>query len=368
MRKTAQLILINLAIFCCLLLVMELSVRLVVDSYSDHKTFRLTRPAPYLGAPYFSEEFINESFVQPGGWSTPPGTSLLFPNDFKGRFFTVENGIRRTTDTPGQASKNLFLFGGSTVYNSEVPDSYTIASYLQRKLASTGINDYRVLNYGVTSVSTNQQLERLKTTKLAPGDIVVFLDGVNDVVQGVLYGNAGDTIHGSDKARPAWQKTLSRLAKHSVLVRQLLSRMNANYKITNLNGRVTETVSRYRRNIEAAVQITRQQGAQFQHFLQPNLFSLATRRDYEDRLLKLGLIAAQTEEAFLATYPHFSEIVRQRSRQNHAEHDLTSIFDGLQRPVYLDFCHINHIGNETIADHIYSGLAAAKVFQHLNNN
>jgi hypothetical protein len=169
-RKTAQLILINLAIFCCLLLVMELSVRLVVDSYSDHKTFRLTRPAPYLGAPYFSEEFINESFVQPGGWSTPPGTSLLFPNDFKGRFFTVENGIRRTTDTPGQASKNLFLFGGSTVYNSEVPDSYTIASYLQRKLASTGINDYRVLNYGVTSVSTNQQLER--SQRCRPGSSV----------------------------------------------------------------------------------------------------------------------------------------------------------------------------------------------------
>lgn len=356
MRKAAQLILTNTVIFLVLLLIAELVARLFVVSYSDHKEFRLTQPAPYKNAPYFSKDFIEESFAQPGGWITKPGTNLIFPKDFSGRFFTVKNGVRRTTDTPPQANRTIYLFGGSTAYSSEVPDGYTIASHLQRLLVKNNQNIYRVVNLGVTSVSTNQQLERLYTTKLTRGDIVIFYDGINDVVQGVLYGNAGNTIFGNDKSRPAWQKLLSKLSENSVLARYFLTRMNANYRIANLDKRVADTLARYSRNLGTAQRTSETQGARFLHFLQPTLYSLSPLGDYEKHLLSVGIIPTQTKQAFVAAYPSFARLVKERAAQGNADFDLTGIFDKLNEPIYLDFCHINHVGNETVARHIYTGL------------
>ena len=215
-------------------LLIEAGFRMAIEGYSDDREFRATQPPPYRGAPFFSAEFIDESFRQPGGWRALPGTNAILPNDFKGKYFTVENGLRRTDRRPTRRDGHDLLFGGSTIYNSEVPDDHTVASYLQRKLIEAGFGRHRVVNFGVTSVSTNQQVERLgATTNRESGDIVVFYDGVNDVLQGVLYGNAGDTIYGNDRSRSFGQRLVYRLSKRSVAARYLLTSANANYKIAN---------------------------------------------------------------------------------------------------------------------------------------
>lgn len=356
LRKILFLVFINILVLAGFLLALELGTRLLVETHSDNRSFRLTRPAPYRDAPYFSREFIEEAFTQPGGWETPPGTNLLLPNDYNGKYFHVEDGIRRTTDTPPGADRAIFLFGGSTMYNSEVPDAYTIASYLQRKLVAGGYVSYRVVNLGVTSVNTIQQLERLRLTDISNGDIVIFYDGVNEVIQGVLYGNAGDTIVNRDRNRPLWQKILYKIANHSVLARHTLDRIIKNYTIDNLDVRIQQTVSRYRKNIDEAEQFASARGARFLHFLQPNLFTLARPGEYENSLQKLEIIPVQAEKAFRSTYPFLVDIVEERSRQGHAEFNLTGVFDKLEKPVYLDFCHVNHVANEAIADAIFSGL------------
>jgi hypothetical protein len=272
-----KIVLINLLVLIGGALLIEAGFRTVVDGYSDDREFRATQPPPYRSAPFFSAEFIDEAFRQPGGWRPLPGTNAILPNDFRGKYFTVENGIRRTTGVPAGASATLYLFGGSTIYNSEVPDEHTVASYLQRGLLERGFGRYRVVNFGVTSVSTNQQLERLAMTTVAPGDTVVFYDGVNDVLQGVLYGNAGETIFGNDRSRSFGQRLLYRLSKNSVAARYWLVRGNANYQIADLEGRVARTTERYRANPEDAERRVRAQGAAFIHFLQPTLYSLAQR-------------------------------------------------------------------------------------------
>lgn len=355
-RKLSLLGFINALVVLVLLLLLELGFRLIYQAHNDPLSFRLTQPAPYQNATYFSEEFIVESFKQPGGWVSPPGTNLLLPNDFKGKYFTVENGVRRTTDTPRSATRNIYLFGGSTVYSSEVPDNYTIASYLQRKLVENGFNDYRVINLGVTSAATIQQLERLKITKLTKNDLVIFYDGVNDVVQGVLYGKAGGTIVGSDKARPIWQRLLAKMNNHSVAARYLLKNLADNYKINNLDARVKGTVYHYRNNIDAAEKITSKQGASFLHFLQPTLSSLSPQNVNENYLLNIGIVLPQADGAFRATYPHLEELIRDRARRGFFEFSLTTAFDNLNSAVYLDFAHINHVGNERVAKSIFTSL------------
>ena len=359
--KWLKVALINVLVLIAGALVVEAGFRSVIGGYGDDREFRATQPPPYRAAPFFSAEFIDEAFRQPGGWRPLPGTNAILPNDFSGKYFTVENGIRRTTDVPADASITIYLFGGSTLYNSEVPDEHTVASYLQRKLLAAGFARYRVVNLGVTSVSTNQQVERLEVTAIAAGDAVVFYDGVNDVLQGVLYGNAGDTIYGNDRSRSFGQRLLYRLSKRSVAARYLLTRASANYRIANLEARVASTAERFRANIAEAERIARDKGASFSHFLQPTLYSLARRGAYEEELLTFGFVPVQAEEAFVAAYPHLEEIVAARARHGAADFDLTAAFDGLDDPVYLDGWHINHRGNEVVAELIFSGLATAEL-------
>jgi hypothetical protein len=360
-RTSLKVVAINLLVLVGGLALVEAGFRFGLEGYSDDRTFRATQPPPYRDAPFFSAEFIDESFRQPGGWRPLPGTNAILPNDFKGEYFTVENGIRRTTDVPPGATVAIYLFGGSTLYNSEVPDDHTVASYLQRQLGEGGFGRYRVVNFGVTSVSTRQQVERLGATTIASGDIVVFYDGVNDVLQGVLYGNAGDTIYGNDRSRSFGQRALYRLSKRSVAARYLLARANANYRITNLDARVAWTAERFRANLDEAEQLVRAKGASFSHFLQPTLYSLARRGDYENELLTFGFVPVQAEEAFAAAYPSLEQIVAARAHHGSADFDLTAVFDGLAEPVYLDGWHINHRGNELVAVHMLNGLIAAKL-------
>ena len=359
LRNSLKVVLINLLVLFGGLLLVEVGFRAAIEGYSDDQEFRATQPPPYRGAPFFSAEFIDESFRQPGGWRPLPGTNAILPNDFKGKYFTVENGIRRTTDVPPGATVTIYLFGGSTLYNSEVPDDHTVASYLQRELVEAGFGGYRVVNFGVTSVSTNQQVERLGAATIAAGDSVVFYDGVNDVLQGVLYGNAGDTIHGNDRSRSFSQRLLYRLSKRSVAARYLLARANANYDIANLGARVAWTADRFRTNLEEAERMARAKGASFSHFLQPTLYSLARRGDYENELLTFGFVPVQAEAAFAAAYPHLEKIVAERARHGSADFDLTAVFDDLEEPVYLDGWHINHRGNHVVAEQILTGLVAA---------
>jgi lysophospholipase L1-like esterase len=351
----------NVLVLAGLLVLVEVGFRFAVEGYSDDLAFRATQPPPYDDAPYFSQEFLAESFKQPGGWRALPGLTAIVPFDFDGHYFNVENGVRRTTDVPPDTTATLYLFGGSTVYGSEVPDAHTIASYLQRRLLHAGFAQYRVVNLGVTSVSTRQQVERLGATPVAAGDIVVFYDGVNDVLQGVLYGNADNTIVGNDRSRPFSHRLLYRLSKKSVAMRYVLRSANANYKVANLKERAALTATRYRANLEDAERFSRERGASFIHFLQPALYSLARRGAYEDELLTFGFVPVQAEEAFRATYPRLAEIVAARARHGSADFVLTAAFDGLAEPVYLDGWHVNHRGNEVVAEHLMAGLLTAKL-------
>ena len=352
----------NVFVFLGALVLVEAGLRFSVEGYSDHRTFRATQPPPYRDAPYFSQEFIDESFRQPGGWRPISGTSTIVPNDFRGTHFTVEQGVRHTTDVPSDATANIYLLGGSTVYGSEVPDAHTIASYLQRGLTHAGFRN-RVVNLGVTSVNTRQQLERLEITALAEGDVVIFYDGVNDVLQGVLYGNAGETIVGNDRSRPLTHKVLHRLSKNSVAARYVLSQLNANYKIADLSSRVASTEARYAANLAAAEQLARGSGAAFVHFLQPNLYSLAKRGEYESRLLTFGFVPVQAEEAFAATYPRLANVSARRARHGFTDVDLTAIFDSVPESVYLDGWHMGHRGNEIVAEHMLAALVRGHLLQ-----
>lgn len=134
-------------------------------------------PRPFVDAPYFGEEFLSET-RSGKGVAIPLGTRLVIPNDQQGKYINVSNGKRRTAFQPIEVKNKVYLFGGSTIFSGEVPDEYTIASRLQQLLNTKFADRFTVENYGSTSVTLAQQLERLRTLQLAPGDVVIFYDGV----------------------------------------------------------------------------------------------------------------------------------------------------------------------------------------------
>lgn len=83
-------------------------------------------------ADYFTPEFLSET----GNLYIAEGESGAYylVVDSAGRFINVVNGLRVTTDQPSHPVRRVLAFGGSTMLSEEVPDRYTIPSFLQRSI------------------------------------------------------------------------------------------------------------------------------------------------------------------------------------------------------------------------------------------
>lgn len=362
-REVFKVILINILVVLVLLLLVEGLFRLMEARTSDqtgsHEQFRLTQPEPYERSSYWSQAFIEESFRQPGGWSTPEGTRIVLPNDFEGRWFNVRESVRVTVDQPVNPTGYVYLFGGSTVYNSEVPDEFTIASQLQARLNQAGI-PLAVVNMGVTSVTSGQQVERLKSgVRLTDKDVVVFYDGVNDVTQGVFYRNPSGWIAGEVASAPLTTRLFRKLAEESAFIRWvdqaiLTESHTESPQMTFTEADIEATSDLYLSSLNAGKNFSDAAGAKFFHFLQPTIASKETLNPYEKELIERGgsIMPAGMLEALRATYPVFQERLLGLPWST----DLTTSFNGLSRSPYLDFVHVTEEANGVIANEIFKQL------------
>jgi lysophospholipase L1-like esterase len=351
---------------------------------------RLTAVA-YQKEPYFSEEFLCESFRQPGGWNTPKGTRLIFPNEFHGKYFNVDvlppvMVIYRRTLNQSSTSSNIkitpkktkiiLMLGGSTMYSSEVPDALTIPSILANILNKHISSDhpyYFIYNAGVTSVNSIQELERLEFELhhgLKP-DLVILYDGINDVVQGVYYGNPQGVMF-SDAMRSRIKELLKKIiplniyhyfrehAKASNL-RELPVHMN-NLAVIRTLAKQTQKV--YRENLLKMKELARENKFRLIVILQPHVF-FEDSHPTADRTAARKLSSLRTpkiEKAFSVTYPLLRKTITDLKSQHFELYDFSQIFVGLQDEVFLDPYHINSRGNYIIA------MALSKIILAANKN
>jgi hypothetical protein len=319
------------------------------------KEFRAHRPEPYKGSNYFSDAFIKESFLQPNGWENPSGTRLIVPNDFRGSWFNTQNGLRATSGQPRSYDYRVLVFGGSTIYSSEVPDALTIPSLLQ-KLFNDGAFSVKVENYGASSVTAAQELERLKKdAHLQPKDIVVFYDGVNDIVQGVFYGRPGGWMAGEVKTAPRSVVIIRKLANYSAFFRFLdRNFLTSPLNIQGLSSLAESSAKLYLDTLLTANDYVTQKKAHFFHFFQPNLFSKDVLNEYEQALIKLGgeLAPIGMPEVFRVSNPIFRATVKGMPFAT----DMTGVLDETPYSPYLDFCHVSEVGNVRVAKAIFDKL------------
>ena len=335
------------------MLVFLISIDLIANLFIErigHKEFRMQQPEPYINAEYFSKDFINETFMQPGGWLLDKTYGGVKPRNFEGKWINVRDNRRVTINKPRNYLRKIYLFGGSTVYNGEVPDTLTIAS----QLASLGANDflYEVVNMGATSIHSNQQFGRLKSEiKLKDGDVVIFYDGVNDVYERIVYENREGYMAGQPKQENFWIKQLRSKSKYSSILHILLSQMINNTKEIS-STLIKNSIEDYIKTLGEVNEYAEAHRAYFYHFLQPTIFTKKNLNEYERMLLAKGppFVTRQSVQAFTSAYP----IIENKLDSIEFSYSLTGAFDNLEESPYLDFCHVTHVGNKIIAENIWN--------------
>lgn len=296
------------------------------------------------------------------GWSRLP---------FQGRTTTINReGDRDHRALPrlGEPVGTVRFFGGSTMWGTGVEDQGTIPALFNEMFPQ-----YEVYNHGETSFNSRQALERLISLFSQGGraDIVIFLDGVNDVDTQCLSPFAPPT-HGreqqmrevmqraSDLDRPT-QEILegayalflhwTALATRAVGWRLLGSGINGESgpstgpRTCATDASKAELVAKVMvNNWEIANLITESRRGVFLGLLQPNAHVGSPN------ILHLqGTLREDLGRNYRATYPVVQELIRERDVP--WMKDISSALDG-EAAVLIDDAHVAKEGNQMLAARI----------------
>ncbi len=158
-------------------------------------TNRSGAPAhPYAGLDWFDEFTQEESRSSALLWRP---YVYFRRRPFEGKFINVDSlGRRRTVQASSTSGVDpVLFFGGSTMFGSPQRDAFTLPSRMAARVAAlrSGQPPVEVINFGETGYIFTQSVIELEM-QLRDGvrpQVVVFYDGINDVVAGVQSGRGG---------------------------------------------------------------------------------------------------------------------------------------------------------------------------------
>lgn len=158
----------------------------------------------------------------------------FWPSPLHSRYINIDSvGFRSTPqpvpDTAGTV--RVLMLGGSTMWGYTARDSFTIPTLTAARLRAHGILNAHVVNsaqaaYNATQEATTLLVERAHGDR---ADIVVLLDGYNDIATGLKFREAGHSYGDEDidqqihlGTRTFWGELFG-LARHSEIVGRLQS-------------------------------------------------------------------------------------------------------------------------------------------------
>lgn len=295
----------------------------VIKSIPPHKS------ASYLTPEFWKEMQFYTNYGSAEKVKTPSGGLVINARNFDGKYISAKDGMRTTTDAPDNPTGRVLLLGGSTVYGFEVPDSLTIASYLQRFLNSRG-SKLQVLNLGVSGVTAINRIEKLKSMgTLEKNDIVVILFGDNDVGWQYYY------LH-----EPFLFKAIRNLGKYSRLLAWVYIELSTQRKIKAGITAAHETVDRLN---QLSLQLN-SINVRHKFVIQPNIYTKKSLNNYESGIVnRFGKDFPQIVSSAYALYDQL---------RKHPFVSATRLMDDTAGSVYLDWSHTNAKGNELLAKFI----------------
>ena len=257
---------------------------------------------------------------------------------------SISDRCRLTCGTPEKFLNRVFLLGGSTIFNAQVPNSKTIASFLQTQLNSVNAK-LKVMNLGISGASSINRLDSVKASEnFDAGDIILLYFGVNDTFLPTQF---REKINSLDLVFVNLNKVIDILRRNFEIFGQLsfltkpMAKVRVSKYITNL---VIPRIFEFNK-------VCAQSNLKFLAILQPSLFS------------NINTDTATVEELnHLPKFvPNFLEMANNlfvMSFRNHGFFvDARHIFKDAIEPVYCDWVHTTEFGNLIISEGIFKEIS-----------
>jgi lysophospholipase L1-like esterase len=290
----------------------------------------------------------------------------------------TEEGTRITSGNPADSKremKNIFFFGGSTMFGLGSADQETIPSVVARKLNTTG-EQFRVTNYGQMAFNSNQELIlliQLLKSEIIP-DLVIFYDGCNDLFSNLseveqtvfnekkIRDNMGNMMRLFDPSMPENKSLLN-----TQLLSQLLEGSSKYVKLFYYPQRLLEKFTQpkletgfmqsklmepripspqriadnYKKNTKVIDALSRSYGFKYLLVWQPLVYEKPSLTAEEKKVVQYN--------AYHPDQLYASVTQKLLSERINNFYDLTSIFDEEKNSIFFDECHISPKANEAVA-------------------
>lgn len=269
--------------------------------------------------------------------------------------------VRRTINPANPACSDhpkieIWVFGGSTVYGTLIPDWATLPSALSEALNSSS-RCVEVRNLGVESYNTNQELilleEQLKAGHVPK--VVVFYDGFNDV--NAAFSPGGTQAHlgyvtTKRRLEGGVGSQIDFIRQHSSIWRFAQELRKASAKeVTDeyskpRQERVALALDNYEQNLRIARKLGELYGFKVCAFWQPMmLYGSKPLAPYENDLFSHEWGPGLPRQGFVPVYLE----AEHRAQNNRQFIFLGHAFDSVAQPVYLDWVHLSPSGNKQVA-------------------
>jgi lysophospholipase L1-like esterase len=283
-------------------------------------------------------------------------------NAYKGETVNIsEEGVRLTPGSDCQPdSYRIFMFGGSTMWGVGVPDWGTIPAYMQSALTQAFNGRVCVVNYGDTGFVSTQEMIRLMKL-LQRGDVpdmVIFYDGVNDVIAAYNAGEAGahrnlSSFVNAITAAPPNPLVQWLLNTHIVRFAQGLISSGAPAAnppdYTALSG---EVVDLYLNNVRMVNALAGEYGFTPVMLWQPVLV-VESKPPTDEEYVMTQVVGGDLMTMYRESWAQV------KARQGDVEnlYYIADALDGIEAPLYFDHHHLALRGNEVVANRIIELIA-----------
>ncbi|MEN8907587.1 MAG: hypothetical protein ABF289_16670 [Clostridiales bacterium] len=341
----------------------------------------ITAKLSYEGEPYYSKEFLLEKHeaIEPGQWETPKNSSMILKTEYSGKYinavkesFGAKSVYRKTTNKYSYDDKDvkkILILGGSTIYCNEVPDELTISSKLSKKL-NTGNDKFFVINAGMDSANSKQELERIEyelENGLTP-DIVISYHGYNDIVTGIYQKNPDGVMFYRNRLKETIFKILPlniyKRIRHETEKNKEDIRINPTEEDPDeLKQLKFDTKETYLKNSRRINELSKKYNFEYYDILQP----IAIYGDYPDSNKDIQEVYKYANKylpgSFEATkhgYEVLQEAVSILDNEGISSFNWSKLLINKNENIFVDPCHINSKGNEIIASELYKMLIKTK--------
>ncbi len=344
-----KIIILNILLFFAILATSVLTLAISIDFYKfitsksslkkidKRVNLPIYKDLEWPSVHFEEEKLLKSSYYDYIGWKR---------DDFKGQTINIVNGYRlNKIEEDFNFKKDVWVFGGSTIWGSGVRDHETIPAYLEQ------ITNISTLNLGEFGYTSSQELNLyIKNIILHKPKVVLFYDGFNDVFhkcrsENNYYSGARESFFKQkimgEKYVQSYTINFFEPIKRIVAKFNLSVEKNSYFDCDKNQNKSKKIAQVLVNNWKIANSISKENNIKFVPILQPVAY-------FTDSLVDHINLNEQIKLQFETVYPLIIEEINKNNLS------YINLMDSLsdKKTFFIDHVHLAPIGNKQIASDI----------------